>query len=55
MILFVTEGNAPAIALYERYRFRPFGTEPMAIATPTGYKAKVHMWAPAGNPEGEDR
>jgi len=30
--------------LYERCGFRAFGTEPMAIATSAGYKAKVHMW-----------
>lgn len=44
MTLTVTEGNAAAIALYEAAGFRPFGTEPMAIRTPTGYRAKVHMW-----------
>ena len=42
--LTVTEGNAPAIALYEAAGFRRFGVEPMAILTPGGYKAKVHMW-----------
>jgi RimJ/RimL family protein N-acetyltransferase len=44
--LSVTDGNAAAIALYERSGFRVFGTEPMALATPEGYKGKVHMWAP---------
>jgi ribosomal protein S18 acetylase RimI-like enzyme len=48
--LTVTEGNAAAIGLYERHGFRPFGIEPMAIATPDGYKAKVHMWIPLGDP-----
>jgi len=46
--LTVTEGNARAIGLYERCGFRAFGLEPMAIATPEGYKAKVHMWLPIG-------
>jgi ribosomal protein S18 acetylase RimI-like enzyme len=41
--LTVTEGNAPAIALYGAAGFRAFGTEPMAILTPSGYRAKVHM------------
>ena len=44
--LTVTEGNEPAIAQYQRFGFRTFGVEPMAIATPDGFKAKVHMWAP---------
>jgi RimJ/RimL family protein N-acetyltransferase len=42
--LTVTEGNAPAIALYEACGFQAFGTEPMAIATPQGFRSKVHMW-----------
>lgn len=42
--LTVTEGNEHAVALYSQCGFRAFGTEPMAIATPGGYKAKVHMW-----------
>lgn len=42
--LTVTEGNATALALYERAGFQAFGTEPMAVRTTDGYKAKVHMW-----------
>lgn len=42
--LTVTEGNLPAIALYKSCGFNTFGTEPMAIATPCGFKSKVHMW-----------
>jgi len=42
--LTVTQGNEAAIALYESCGFRTFGIEPMAIATPGGFKAKVHMW-----------
>jgi ribosomal protein S18 acetylase RimI-like enzyme len=42
--LTVTEGNGPAVALYEAAGFRAFGVEPMALKTPGGYKAKVHMW-----------
>ena len=44
MTLTVTEGNASAITLYESCGFRPFGIEPMAIATPAGFKSKVQMW-----------
>jgi ribosomal protein S18 acetylase RimI-like enzyme len=41
--LTVTEGNQPAIHLYQQAGFRAWGTQPMAIATPSGYKRKVHM------------
>jgi len=48
--LTVTEGNEPAIRLYEAAGFQAWGTQPMAIATPAGYKGKVHMWRPAPIP-----
>jgi L-amino acid N-acyltransferase YncA len=41
--LTVTHGNQAAIRLYESVGFAAWGTEPMAILTPSGYKAKVHM------------
>jgi ribosomal protein S18 acetylase RimI-like enzyme len=43
VVLTVTEGNTSAIRLYQSSGFAAFGTEPMAIRTPDGYKAKVHM------------
>lgn len=42
--LTVTEGNRPAVALYESCGFVTFGVEPMAVATATGFVAKQHMW-----------
>lgn len=42
--LTVTQGNTPAIGLYESCGFKAFGVEPMAIRTPGGLRAKVHMW-----------
>ncbi len=42
--LTVTQGNEAAIRLYQAAGFQIFGTEPMAILTPTGYKGKLHMW-----------
>lgn len=44
LTLTVTEGNAPAVSLYTTAGFKTFGIEPMAILTPEGYKAKIHMW-----------
>jgi ribosomal protein S18 acetylase RimI-like enzyme len=46
--LTVTDGNESAIALYTAAGFGVFGTEPMALHTPTGYRAKVHMWRRVG-------
>ncbi|MBI5256042.1 MAG: GNAT family N-acetyltransferase [Burkholderiales bacterium] len=43
LTLTVTEGNAPALRLYEAAGFVTFGVEPMAIHTGSEYKAKVHM------------
>jgi GNAT superfamily N-acetyltransferase len=40
----VTQGNAPAISLYGSLGFTPYGVEPMAVLTPTGFQSKVHMW-----------
>jgi len=40
----VTEGNAPALSLYESLGFKAYGVEPMAVLTPTGFRSKVHMW-----------
>ncbi|WP_345944802.1 GNAT family N-acetyltransferase [Variovorax sp. dw_954] len=42
--LTVTEGNASAQALYERFGFVSFGLEPMAVAVEGGFVSKVHMW-----------
>jgi ribosomal protein S18 acetylase RimI-like enzyme len=43
LTLTATEGNEPAVSLYASAGFKVFGIEPMAIFTPSGYKAKVHM------------
>ena len=41
--LTVSEGNDAAIALYERFGFEAFGTEPLAIAVGERLIGKVHM------------
>lgn len=41
--LTLTEGNAAALRLYRSCGFTAFGVEPMAIATPGGLRAKLHM------------
>ena len=51
--LTVTEGNEAAIRLYESVGFSAWGVEPMAILTPSGYKAKVHMSMPLSGTEPE--
>ena len=48
LTLTVTEGNEPALHLYRSLGFERFGVEPMAIHTPGGFKAKVHMGRPLG-------
>lgn len=42
--LTVTDGNAPAVALYESAGFRTFGLEPKAIRGAAGWLAKRHLW-----------
>ena len=40
----VTEGNTPAVSLYESLGFIAYGVEPMAVLTPSGFRSKLHMW-----------
>jgi len=47
--LAVTQGNAPATALYRSLGFQDSGIEPMALLTPGGYRVKAHMWRPLGS------
>jgi len=49
--LTVTEGNAPAVSLYESCGFVPFGVEPLAVAVTSGYVSKLHMWRRVGTAE----
>ena len=55
VVLTVTEGNTAATRLYRAAGFEAFGTEPMAILTPDGFKAKVHMWCRIGAAPGSLR
>jgi RimJ/RimL family protein N-acetyltransferase len=41
--LTVTEGNEAAIKLYREAGFQAWGTQPLAIATPSGLRGRVHM------------
>lgn len=43
LTLTVTEGNEPALRLYQSLGFKAWGTEPDAIRTPGGFRGKVHM------------
>jgi RimJ/RimL family protein N-acetyltransferase len=42
--LTVTEGNGPAVTLYESCGFVRFGVEPLAVAAGSEYVSKAHMW-----------
>ena len=39
----LTEGNHVALALYEGAGFVTYGVEPLALLTPGGFRAKIHM------------
>ncbi len=53
--LTLTEGNEPAQRLYESVGFLPWGVEPHAIRTPSGFKGKVHMSLRLARAEMSDR
>lgn len=43
LTLTLTEGNEPALRLYQSVGFVAWGTQPLAIRTESGFKGKVHM------------
>lgn len=51
--LTVTEGNAPAIALYASLGFHTWGVEPQALRTAGGMRQRAYMWRPI-DPPGTD-
>ena len=56
MTLSVVEGNAAAIAMYERFGFRCYGTEPKALKSAAGYSDEVLMILFLNGPTpGQDR
>lgn len=44
--LTVSEGNAPAEALYRRCGFETYGREPMATCVDGRFVTKLHLWRP---------
>jgi GNAT superfamily N-acetyltransferase len=54
--LTATQGNAAALALYERHGFVTFGVEPEAVAVGGTFLGKVHLWCRlnAGPDPGQD-
>ena len=46
--LTVTEGNTPALRLYQAVGFETYGVEPMAVRTPEGFRGKVLMGRDVG-------
>jgi ribosomal protein S18 acetylase RimI-like enzyme len=41
--LTVTQGNTPAVALYEAAGFVTYGCEPLAVRVGEGFVSKLHM------------
>jgi GNAT superfamily N-acetyltransferase len=43
LTLTLTEGNEPALRLYQSLGFKVWGVEPLAIRAESGFRGKVHM------------